>query len=164
MLARRTTTALVGLTVFTNAFQLPRQALRPTRRRAADDDDDFDFEAAFKARVEEVQSIDVVEAVFGEEGPVPLDLEKMAALGKEAAVVGVAAIAGAFLLLFSSLFFTQSKSPLKDQPVENMDPGVCLSGKCANGAPRVKALEFTSDRFADDRNEARAANPEPFLE
>ena len=76
MLARRTTTALVGLTVFTNAFQLPRQALRPTRRRAADDDDDFDFEAAFKARVEEVQSIDVVEAVFGDEGP-PLDLEKV---------------------------------------------------------------------------------------
>ena len=36
--------------------------------------------------------------------------------------------------------------------------------KGANGAPRVKALEFTSDRFADDRNEARAANPEPFLE
>ena len=117
----------------------------------------------FKARVEEVQQIDVVEAVFGDEGP-PLDLEKMAALGKEAAVVGVAAIAGAFLLLFSSLFFTQSKSPLKDQPVENMDPGVCLSGKCANGAPRVKALEFTSDRFADDRNAARAENPEPFLE
>ena len=110
MLARRTTTALVGLTVFTHAFQLPRHALRPTRRRAADDDDDFDFEAAFKARVEEVQSIDVVEAVFGDEGP-PLDLEKMAALGKEAAGVGVAAIAGAFLLLFSSLFFTQSKSP-----------------------------------------------------
>ena len=77
MLARRTTTALVGLTVFTNAFQLPRQALRiPTRRPAADDDDDFDFEAAFKARVEEVQSIDVVEAVFGDEGP-PLDLEKV---------------------------------------------------------------------------------------
>ena len=117
----------------------------------------------FKARVEEVQQIDVVEAVFGDEGP-PLDLEKMAALGKEAAVVGVAAIAGAFLLLFSSLFFTQSKSPLKEQPVENTDPGVCLSGKCANGAPRVRALEFTSDRFADDRNEARAANPEPFLE
>ena len=77
MLARRTTAALVGLTVFTNAFQLPRPALRPTRRRAADDDDDFDFEAAFKARVEEVQQIDVVEAVFGEEGPVPLDLEKV---------------------------------------------------------------------------------------
>ena len=164
MLARRTTTALVGLTVFTNAFQLPRPALRPMRRRAADgDDDDFDFEAAFKARVEEVQSIDVVEAVFGDEGP-PLDLEKMAALGKEAAGVGVAAIAGAFLLLFSALFFTQSKSPLKEQPVENVDPGVCLSGKCANGAKNVKALEFTSDRFADDRNEARAANPVPFLE
>ena len=68
----------------------------------------------------------------------------------------------AFLLLFSSLFFTQSKSPLKEQPVENMDPGVCLSGKCANGARRVKALEFTSDRFADDRNAARAENPEPW--
>ena len=163
MLARRTTTALVGLTVFTNAFQLPRPALRPTRRRAADDDDDFDFEAAFKQRVEEVQSIDVVEAVFGEEGP-PLDLEKMAALGKEAAVVGVAAIAGAFLLLFASLYATQSKSPLKEQVVETVDPGVCLSGKCANGAPRVKALEFTSDGLADARNEARAANPEPFLE
>ena len=40
MLARRTTTALVGLTVFTNAFQqLPRHALRPVRRRAADGDD-----------------------------------------------------------------------------------------------------------------------------
>ena len=88
----------------------------------------------------------------------------MAALGKEAAVVGVAAIAGAFLLLFSSLFFTQCKSPLKEQPVENTDPGVCLSGKCANGAKNVKALEFTSDRFADDRNAARAENPEPFLE
>ena len=51
MLARRTTTALVGLTVFTHAFQqLPRYALRrPTRQLAADDDDDFDFEAAFKA-------------------------------------------------------------------------------------------------------------------
>ena len=52
MLARRTTTALVGLTVFTNAFQqLPRPALRiSTRRRAADgDDDDFDFEAASEA-------------------------------------------------------------------------------------------------------------------
>ena len=164
MLARRTTAALVGLTVFTNAFQLPRPALRPTRRRAADDDDDFDFEAAFKERVAEVQSIDVVEAVFGEEGPVPLDLEKMAALGKEAAVVGIAAIAGAFLLLFASLYATQSKSPLKEQVVETVDPGVCLSGKCANGAPRVKALEFTSDRFADDRNAARAENPEPFLE
>ena len=163
MLARRTTAALVGLTVFTNAFQLPRPALRPTRRRAADDDDDFDFEAAFKERVAEVQSIDVVEAVFGEEGP-PLDLEKMAALGKEAAVVGVAAIAGAFLLLFASLYATQSKSPLKEQVVETVDPGVCLSGKCANGAPRVKALEFTSDGLADARNEARAANPEPFLE
>ena len=163
MLARRTTAALVGLTVFTNAFQLPRPALRPTRRRAADDEDDFDFEAAFKARVEEVQSIDVVEAVFGDEGP-PLDLEKMAALGKEAAVVGVAAIAGAFLLLFASLYATQSKSPLKEQVVETVDPGVCLSGKCANGAPRVKALEFTSDGLADARNEARAANPEPFLE
>ena len=164
MRARRTTTALVGLTVFTNAFQLPRQASRPMRRRAADDDDDFDFEAAFKARVEEVQQIDVVEAVFGDEGPVPLDLEKMAALGKEAAVVGIAAIAGAFLLLFASLYATQSKSPLKEQPVENTDPGVCLSGKCANGAKNVKALEFTSDRFADDRNAARAENPEPFLE
>ena len=163
MLARRTTAALVGLTVFTNAFQLPRPALRPTRRRAADDEDDFDFEAAFKQRVEEVQSIDVVEAVFGEEGP-PLDLEKMAALGKEAAVVGIAAIAGAFLLLFASLYATQSKSPLKEQVVETVDPGVCLSGKCANGAPRVKALEFTSDGLADARNEARAANPEPFLE
>ena len=164
MLARRTTTALVGLTVFTNAFQLPRQALRiPTRRPAADDDDDFDFEAAFKARVEEVQSIDVVEAVFGDEGP-PLDLEKMAILGKEAAGVGVAAIVGALLLLFSGIFFTQSKSPLKEQPVETVDPGVCLSGKCANGATNVKALEFTSDRFADDRNAARAENPEPFLE
>jgi hypothetical protein len=165
MLARRTTTALVGLTVFTNAFQqLPRHALRPVRRRAADgDDDDFDFEAAFKARVEEVQSIDVVEAVFGDEGP-PLDLEKMAILGKEAAGVGVAAIVGALLLLFSGIFFTQSKSPLKEQPVENVDPGVCLSGKCANGAKNVKALEFTSDRFADDRNAARAENPEPFLE
>ena len=121
------------------------------------------FVRRFKARVEEVQQIDVVEAVFGDEGP-PLDLEKMAALGKEAAGVGVAAIAGAFLLLFSALFFTQSKSPLKEQPVENIDPGVCLSGKCANGAPRVKALEFTSDGLADARNEARAANPEPFLE
>ena len=30
----------------------------------------------FKARVEEVQQIDVVEAVFGDEGP-PLDLEKV---------------------------------------------------------------------------------------
>ena len=163
MLARRTTTFLVGLTVFTNAFQLPRPALRPTRRRAADDEDDFDFEAAFKARVEEVQQLDVVEAVFGDEGP-PLDLEKMAALGKEAAGVGVAAIAGAFLLLFASLYATQSKSPLKEQVVETVDPGVCLSGKCANGAPRVKALEFTSDGLADARNEARAANPEPFLE
>ena len=164
MLARRTTTALVGLTVFANAFQqLPRPALRPMRRRAADDDDDFDFEAAFKARVEEVQSIDVVEAVFGDEGP-PLDLEKMAVLGKEAAGVGAAAIAGAFLLLFASLYATQSKSPLKEQVVETVDPGVCLSGKCANGAPRVKALEFTSDGLADARNEARAANPEPFLE
>ena len=91
-------------------------------------------------------------------------LTQMAALGKEAAGVGVAAIAGAFLLLFSALFFTQSKSPLKEQPVENIDPGVCLSGKCANGAKNVKALEFTSDRFADDRNAARAENPEPFLE
>ena len=163
MRARRTV-AVLGLSAITHAFQLPRPALRPTRRRAADDEDDFDFEAAFKERVAEVQSIDVVEAVFGEEGPVPLDLEKMAALGKEAAVVGVAAIAGAFLLLFASLYATQSKSPLKDQPVENIDPGVCLSGKCANGAPRVKALEFTSDRFADDRNAARAENPEPFLE
>ena len=91
-------------------------------------------------------------------------LTQMAALGKEAAGVGVAAIAGAFLLLFSALSFTQSKSPLKEQPVENVDPGVCLSGKCANGAKNVKALEFTSDRFADDRNAARAENPEPFLE
>ena len=91
-------------------------------------------------------------------------LTQMAALGKEAAGVGAAAIAGAFLLLFSALFFTQSKSPLKEQPVENIDPGVCLSGKCANGAKNVKALEFTSDRFADDRNAARAENPEPFLE
>ena len=105
-----------------------------------------------------MQQIDVVEAVFGDEGP-PLDLEKMAILGKEAAGVGVAAIVGAFLLFFSSLFFTQSKSPLKEQPVENIDPGVCLSGKCANGAKNVKALEFTSDRFADDRNAARAENP-----
>ena len=88
----------------------------------------------------------------------------MAALGKEAAGVGVAAIVGALLLLFSGIFFTQSKSPLKEQPVENIDPGVCLSGKCANGAKNVKALEFTSDRFADDRNAARAENPEPFLE
>jgi hypothetical protein len=164
MRARRTVSVLVAATAATHAFQLPRQALRPTRRRAADEDDDFDFEAAFKQRVEEVQSIDVVEAVFGEEGPVPLDLEKMAALGKEAAVVGIAAIAGAFLLLFASLYATQSKSPLKEQVVENVDPGVCLSGKCANGAPRVKALEFTSDGLADARNEARAANPEPFLE
>ena len=29
---------LVAATVFTHAFQLPRQALRPTRRRAADDE------------------------------------------------------------------------------------------------------------------------------
>ena len=164
MRARRTVSVLVTATAATHAFQLPRPALRPTRRRAADDDDDFDFEAAFKQRVEEVQQIDVVEAVFGEEGPVPLDLEKMAALGKEAAVVGIAAIAGAFLLLFASLYATQSKSPLKEQVVETVDPGVCLSGKCANGAPRVKALEFTSDGLADARNEARAANPEPFLE
>ena len=164
MRARRTVSVLVTATAATYAFQLPRPALRPTRRRAADEDDDFDFEAAFKQRVEEVQSIDVVEAVFGEEGPVPLDLEKMAALGKEAAVVGIAAIAGAFLLLFASLYATQSKSPLKEQVVETVDPGVCLSGKCANGAPRVKALEFTSDGLADARNEARAANPEPFLE
>ena len=164
MRARRTVSVLVTATAATHAFQLPRPALRPTRRRAADDDDDFDFEAAFKERVAEVQSIDVVEAVFGEEGPVPLDLEKMAALGKEAAVVGIAAIAGAFLLLFASLYATQSKSPLKEQVVETVDPGVCLSGKCANGAPRVKALEFTSDGLADARNEARAANPEPFLE
>ena len=164
MRARRTVSVLVAATAATHAFQLPRPALRPTRRRAADEDDDFDFEAAFKQRVEEVQSIDVVEAVFGEEGPVPLDLEKMAALGKEAAVVGIAAIAGAFLLLFASLYATQSKSPLKEQVVETVDPGVCLSGKCANGAPRVKALEFTSDGLADARNEARAANPEPFLE
>ena len=163
MRARRTVSVLVAATAATHAFQLPRPALRPTRRRAADDDEDFDFEAAFKQRVEEVQSIDVVEAVFGEEGP-PLDLEKMAALGKEAAVVGIAAIAGAFLLLFASLYATQSKSPLKEQVVETVDPGVCLSGKCANGAPRVKALEFTSDGLADARNEARAANPEPFLE
>ena len=35
------------------------------------------FVHRFKARVEEVQQIDVVEAVFGEEGPVPLDLEKV---------------------------------------------------------------------------------------
>ena len=164
MRARRTVSVLITATAATHAFQLPRPALRPTRRRAADDDDDFDFEAAFKERVAEVQSIDVVEAVFGEEGPVPLDLEKMAALGKEAAVVGIAAIAGAFLLLFASLYATQSKSPLKEQVVETVDPGVCLSGKCANGAPRVKALEFTSDGLADARNEARAANPEPFLE
>ena len=164
MRARRTVSVLVTATAATHAFQLPRPALRPTRRRAADDDDDFDFEAAFKERVAEVQSIDVVEAVFGEEGPVPLDLEKMAALGKEVAVVGIAAIAGAFLLLFASLYATQSKSPLKEQVVETVDPGVCLSGKCANGAPRVKALEFTSDGLADARNEARAANPEPFLE
>ena len=98
------------------------------------------FGHRFKARVEEVQQIDVVEAVFEGRGAAPLDLEKMAILGKEAAVVGVAAIAGAFLLLFSSLFFTQSKKPpLKEQPVENTDPGVCLSGKCANGAKSVKA-------------------------
>ena len=84
MRARRTVSVLITATAATHAFQLPRPALRPTRRRAADDDDDFDFEAAFKERVAEVQSIDVVEAVFGEEGPVPLDLEKMAALGKEA--------------------------------------------------------------------------------
>ena len=73
---RRTVAVLVAATAATHAFQLPRQALRPTRRRAADDEDDFDFEAAFKARVEEVQQIDVVEAVFGDEGP-PLDLEKV---------------------------------------------------------------------------------------
>ena len=60
MRPRRSVTVLVGLTVFTNAFQqLPRPALRiSTRRPAADgDDDDFDFEAAFKARVEEVQQL-----------------------------------------------------------------------------------------------------------
>ena len=34
------------------------------------------FGHRFKARVEEVQQIDVVEAVFGDEGP-PLDLEKV---------------------------------------------------------------------------------------
>ena len=34
------------------------------------------FVHRFKARVEEVQQIDVVEAVFGDEGP-PLDLEKV---------------------------------------------------------------------------------------
>ena len=93
-----------------------------------------------------MQSIDVVEAVFGDEGP-PLDLEKMAALGKEAAVVGWRPSPRRFLLLFSALFFTQSKSPLKEQPVENIDPGVCLSGKCANGAknvmlPRVHVRPF----------------------
>ena len=43
-----------------------------------------------EARGRSGRRIDVVEAVFGDEGP-PLDLEKMAALGKEAAVVGVAA-------------------------------------------------------------------------
>ena len=34
------------------------------------------FGHRFKARVEEVQQLDVVEAVFGDEGP-PLDLEKV---------------------------------------------------------------------------------------
>ena len=34
------------------------------------------FVHRFKARVEEVQQLDVVEAVFGDEGP-PLDLEKV---------------------------------------------------------------------------------------
>ena len=82
-------------------------------------------------------------------------------IGKEAAGVGVAAIAGAFLLLFSSLFFTPVEEPAEGaRPVvETVDPGVCLSGKCANGAPRVKAApEFTSGYAADARN-ARAANP-----
>ena len=103
--------------------------------------------------------------VFGDDPTVAkLEARVCDLLGKEAAVVGIAAIAGAFLLLFASLYATQSKSPLKEQVVENVDPGVCLSGKCANGAPRVKALEFTSDGLADARNEARAANPEPFLE
>lgn len=144
------------------AFQRPHHALRQPSRRAADDDDDFDFDAAFKARVEEVQQIDVAAAVFGEDAP--LDLEKMAKLGGEAVVIGAAAIVGSLLLLFSGIYFGGSKSPLKEAEPVFEDPGVCLSGKCANGAPKVKALEFNSDRFSDERAEARAANPEPFLE
>lgn len=153
-------TALVALATAAAAFQRPHHALRQPSRRAADDD--FDFDAAFKARVEEVQQLDVAAAVFGEDAP--LDLEKMAKLGGEAVVIGAAAIVGSLLLLFSGIYFGGSKSPLKEAEPVFEDPGVCLSGKCANGAPKVKALEFNSDRFSDERAEARAANPEPFLE
>jgi len=100
--------------------------------------------------------------VLNEEGQ--LDLEKLAALGKEAAGVGVAAIVAALLFLFSGLYFTGSKSPLKGPEAVEADPGVCLTGKCENGAKNVQALEFTADSLADQRNEARAANPDPFLE
>ena len=165
MLARRTTTALVGLTVFTHAFQqLPRYALRrPTGRFAADgDDDDFDFEAACKARVEEVQSIDVVEAVLGTRGRLgSREGGGFRKGGRGSGGRGHRRRVPAPLLV---PLLHAVESPLKEQPVENIDPGVCLSGKCANGAKNVKALEFTSDRFADDRNAARAENPEPFLE
>jgi len=148
-------------------MQRPRTASH--RRAQQDDDDDFDFEAAFAARVEEVQQsgADIAAAVLpdevlNEEGQ--LDLEKLAALGKEAAGVGVAAIVAALLFLFSGLYFTQSKSPLKSSEAVEADPGVCLTGKCENGAKNVRALEFTADSLADQRNEARAANPDPFLE
>ena len=57
-------TALVALATAAAAFQRPHHALRQPSRRAADDD--FDFDAAFKARVEEVQQLDVAAAVFGE--------------------------------------------------------------------------------------------------
>jgi len=134
-----------------------RRRLPPLRSESSDDE--FDFDEAFKARLEDADVQQLIKAPKK-----ALDMVKMAIVGREAVAVAVAAIVGALALLSTGIFFAGSKSPLKEVVVEDVAPGVCITGRCAGGATQVKALEFTTEGNAQIRKDAREANPEPFLE
>lgn len=163
----------------------------PTRRQTtlrAGDDDDIDFDAAFRARLEED---DVVPLPLPETVEEALDYAKMVILGGQGVAAAVAAIVGSLSLLSAGarprhgnragapltraarprhhrspgIYLSGAKDGLKGseralQPIVEVDTAkVCITCK-GNDERSVKALQFSADELAKQRFEnGRGGDP-----
>ena len=162
-------------------------ARRQTTLRAGDDDD-IDFDAAFRARLEED---DVVPLPLPETVEEALDYAKMVILGGQGVAAAVAAIVGSLSLLSAGarprhgnragapltraarprhhrspgIYLSGAKDGLKGseralQPIVEVDTAkVCITCK-GNDERSVKALQFSADELAKQRFEnGRGGDP-----
>jgi hypothetical protein len=162
-------------------------ARRQTSLRAGDDDD-IDFDAAFRARLEED---DVVPLPLPETVEEALDYAKMVILGGQGVAAAVAAIVGSLSLLSAGarprhgnragaplthaarprhhrspgIYLSGAKDGLKGseralQPIVEVDTAkVCITCK-GNDERSVKALQFSADELAKQRFEnGRGGDP-----